>query len=166
VRDALEEAARSALDAADSRSIVVRALLSGRSDIHQALKGNGAVSELLESLRDGFETSGPSVWWDRIDDVSEPLIDVEQLRHGSDFAADLISLAESLKGALSDREEGASLDSGVPQDLLDEITASLPKALRSRALALEISGEELLSLGLMTALDELGVSGSPTSGGG
>ncbi len=166
VRDALEEAARSALDAADSRSIVVRALLSGRSDIHQALKGNGAVSELLESLRDGFETSGPCVWWDRIDDVSEPLIDVEQLRHGSDFAADLISLAESLKGALSDREEGASLDSGVPQDLLDEITASLPKALRSRALALEISGEELLSLGLMTALDELGVSGSPTSGGG
>ncbi len=166
VRDALEEAAQSELEAADGRSIVVRAVLRGRSEIHQLLKGADSSSKLLESLRDGFETSGAWIWWDRLEDVSEPLVDLEQLRHGADFAADLISLAESLRSACSGHEEGTSLEDSVPRDLLDEITASLPKALRSRARAMDFTGDELLSLALLTALDELGVTGSPTGVGG
>ncbi|MHB1508700.1 MAG: metallophosphoesterase family protein [Acidimicrobiales bacterium] len=166
VRDALEGAARSELEAADGRSIVVRAVLSGRSEIHQALKKGHASSELLEALRDGFETSGPWIWWDRVEDVSEPLIDLEQLKQGTDFAANLISLAGRLSSACPGHGEGTSLDSNIPGDLLEEITASLPKALRARARALDITGDELLSLALLTALDELGVTAGPTGGGG
>jgi hypothetical protein len=48
------------------------------------------------------------------------------------------------------------LEAGLPLGLLDDVVATLPKSLRARALASDISARDLLAAGLVAALDELG----------
>jgi DNA repair exonuclease SbcCD nuclease subunit len=156
VHDALVEAAAEELGRAGGRSIVLRARLTGRSDAHVLLQGGDTVAELLASLRDDFRPVAPWLWWDRIDDDSLPLIDIEELRGGSDFAADLISLAEGLAAACATPTLVPGLEAGLPLGLLDDVVATLPKSLRARALASDISARDLLAAGLVAALDELG----------
>jgi DNA repair protein SbcD/Mre11 len=165
VRDLLGEVARDELDRADGRSIVLRARLTGRSDVHTTLRRDGALGELLESLRDEFRLESPWCWWGRIDDTSSPVIDIEELKQGSDFAADLIAMASELAGRCAIAALALGLDAELPTDLLDDITSTLPKALRTRAMAYDIPGRELLDAGLMLALDELGVGANPASTG-
>jgi hypothetical protein len=85
------------------------------------------------------------------------VIDLEELRGGSDFPADLIDLAEELTASCAAPALALGLEAELPAEFLDEITATLPKALRTRALASELTGGELLSAGLRKALDELGI---------
>ncbi|MGA8681160.1 MAG: DNA repair exonuclease [Acidimicrobiales bacterium] len=165
VRDALAEAAQDELASAEGRSIVVRARLSGRSEVHAALQGERAVPELLVSLRDEFRPLGPWCWWDRIEDDSAGLLDLGRLRAGSDFAADLICVAEELAASCAGPSLSLGLEAELPAALLDDITATLPKALRIRAMAASPSARELLSAGLMTALDELGADESLVGAG-
>jgi DNA repair exonuclease SbcCD nuclease subunit len=156
VRDALVDVAHDELVGADGRSIVLRARLSGRSDVHAILQHDRCLDDLLKSVRDEFGLESPWCWWDRIDDTSAPAIDVEELKHGADFAADLIAMTGELTERCATPALVLGLDAELPTDLLDDITSTLPKALRTRAMASELSTEELLSAGLMAALDELG----------
>lgn len=160
VRDALDEAGRQELESANNRSVIIRATLKGRSDVHRALQRDNTLPELLVSLRDEPRRSSPWIWWDRIEDASRPVIDLETLKAGTDFAGDLINLAEELAARSATQALNAGLEEELPSDLLDDVTSTLPKALRARALSSDLSGRELLSAGLMTALDELGAGES------
>jgi DNA repair exonuclease SbcCD nuclease subunit len=157
VRDALADAAHDELARAEGRSIIVRATLVGRSEAHTMLQGDRTQTELLATLRDECRSDAPWCWWDRIEDASAPVIDLEELRGGSDFPADLIDLAEELTASCAAPALALGLEAELPAEFLDEITATLPKALRTRALASELTGGELLSAGLRKALDELGI---------
>jgi hypothetical protein len=157
VRDALVDVAEESLDRADGRSIVLRARLTGRSDVHAMLQRGRALADLLASVRDEFQLERPWCWWDRIEDASAPVVDIDELKGGSDFASDLIAMAEELSQRCVLPALALGLDAELPTDLLDDITSTLPKALRPRATASDMSGRELLGAGLMTALDELGV---------
>jgi DNA repair exonuclease SbcCD nuclease subunit len=157
VRDALVDVAEESLDRADGRSIVLRARLTGRSDVHAMLQRGRALADLLASVRDEFHLERPWCWWDRIEDASAPVVDIDELKGGSDFASDLIAMAEELSQRCVLPALALGLDAELPTDLLDDITSTLPKALRPRATASDMSGRELLGAGLMTALDELGV---------
>jgi DNA repair exonuclease SbcCD nuclease subunit len=157
VRDALADAAHDELARAEGRSIIVRATLVGRSEVHTMLHGDRAQAELLASLRDDCRSDAPWCWWDRIEDESAPVIDLEELRRGSDFPADLIAVAEELTALCAAPALALGLQAELPAELLDEVTATLPKALRTRVLASELTGGELLSAGLKKALDELGI---------
>lgn len=165
VHDALAEAAADELGRAGGRSIVLRARLTGRSESHALLQGGDALDELLTSLRDDFRPVGPWCWWDRVDDDSLPLIDLEELRGGSDFAADLIGLAEGLAAACAAPTLVPGLEAGLPFGLLDDVVATLPKSLRARALASDVSARDLLAAGLVAALDELGAGENLTGAG-
>jgi DNA repair exonuclease SbcCD nuclease subunit len=156
VRDVLADAGHDALDGADDRSVVLRARLCGRSDVHAMLHHDRVLAELLESLRDEFPLQQPWCWWDRIDDASAPTIDVEELKAGSDFAADLITMSHDLLRRCSTPALALGLDAELPTDLLEDITSTLPRALRARLLASHMSASELIEAGLTTALDELG----------
>jgi len=165
VRDVLGELARDELDRAHGRSVVLRAQLTGRGDVHAALRHGGALGEVLESLRDEFDPEHPWCWWDRIDDASSPRIEIEELKRGSDFAADLIAMAEELAGRCAEPALALGLDTELPNDLLEDITSTLPKSLRARVMASDIRATELVTAGLMTALDELGVGTDPARTG-
>ena len=64
-------------------------------------------ADLLVALREDFDDDEPFCWWDSIDDRSRPAIDLDEVRAGSDFAADLVALADELSHKLAD-EDGAA----------------------------------------------------------
>ncbi len=142
VRDACVETARDELEAAGGRSILLKGHLSGRGAAHEQLRRPGALEELLVALRSDAGSSVPFCWWDRIEDKTGSMLDLEQMANESGFTADLIDLARQLGGS-------PDLD----PDLLEEITNGLPKELRTRA-AVQ-AAEELLERGLSVALSEL-----------
>jgi exonuclease SbcD len=161
LRDALVDAGRDELDRANGRSILLRASLTGRGTLHAmlGLGRPGALDELLASVRDEFYEAEPWCWWDRVDDATAAAIDVGQLRRGSDFAADLIAVAEEIAeraGSTGMWDAPGTCDSPltIGSELLDELTATLPKALRRRAS--ELANLAVLDSGLTMALDKLG----------
>ena len=67
---------------------------------HSDLCRQGRSRSLLVALREDFAERDPFCWWDSIDDRSRPEIDLDVARSGSDFAADLVAIADELKASL------------------------------------------------------------------
>ncbi|MGD0440198.1 MAG: DNA repair exonuclease [Acidimicrobiales bacterium] len=154
LRTRLVSAARERLGGADGRALVLRGHLVGQGELHSDLRRPGATEDLRSALREDFEEDRPFCWWDCIDDRSRPAIDLEVARAGSDFAADLISLADAL--ALSLANDDAALDG-----FATELSEGLPGPLKTRRAIerlLKSSGlppAELIDRALVLALGEL-----------
>ncbi len=149
VRSQLAEAAAERLERAGGRSLVVRARLVGRSPAHEELRRDGVLDDLLTSLRDEAGPSTPFLWWDRIDDVCLPSLDVEQLRRGDDFAAELVAVADELS------------EVGIGEAELGEILGKVPREVaRLAAGLLEEQGASavLIEQSVIAALDRLELS--------
>jgi hypothetical protein len=154
LRAKLVSASRDRLASADGRSLVLRGQLVGHSELHFDLRRPGTLEDLLIALRGDFAEDQPFCWWDSIDDRSGPAVDLDAARAGSDFAADLIALADQLGLSLA-------TDHGALEDLAAELSEGLPGALRTRR-ALErllaspsLPTVELIDRALMLALSEL-----------
>jgi DNA repair protein SbcD/Mre11 len=166
IRGALGEAAETAAGEAEGRSLVVTGRLTGRSPLHQVLRRPESVEQLLAALRDEFRSTSPFLWWERIVERSAPALDLEELRQGSDFVADLIALADDLASGSEGAGMVPGLEAELPADLLEDITTLLPKGLRSRALATDLPAGELLADGLLTAVAELATGEAPSVAAG
>lgn len=147
VRTALEDLAAAELERADGRSVILRARLGGRTAVHGDLARPEVRSDLLQQLRDDAPAGRQFAWWDRVEDETAPLLDLDALRAGGDFAADLLALADDLTS-------GGSIDEGFVEDLLSR----MPRALVTEARRL-LDGEgataELASRTAIVALDHL-----------
>jgi exonuclease SbcD len=143
VREACLDAARDELEAAGGRSVLLTGRFVGRADVHHQLRRPAALEEMLAAVRAECVATKPFCWWDRIDDATGSIVDLEQMATESDFSADLIELATRL------------LDAGPPLDaaLLEELTTGLPKELRAKAL--DRVSDELIERGLALAVGEL-----------
>jgi len=112
------------------------------------------MEELLIALRDDFAEDQPFCWWDSIDDRSRPAVDLGAARAGSDFAADLIALADQLG-------LGLVTDDGAVDDLAAELSEGLPGPLRTRRIlerllkSPSLPPAELIDRALVLALGEL-----------
>jgi hypothetical protein len=109
---------------------------------------------LLSALRADFEEDQPFCWWDSIDDQSRPALDLDAARGGSDFAADLIALADQIRLSLSDDDVAVG-------NLAADLSDGLPGPLRTRR-AIErllkspsLPPVELIDRALVLALGEL-----------
>ena len=100
----LEECARVRLEAA--RPAIMRIDLVGRCDAHTDLARPGALEDLIEDVRAGQPAEAPWLWVDRIRDLTRAPIDLDRIREGADFAADLVRTTDAL---LADPEEAATL---------------------------------------------------------
>ncbi len=154
VRAQLVSASRDRLASADGRSLVLRGRLVGHSELHFDLRRPGTLEDLLIALRDDFAEDQPFCWWDAIDDRSRPPVDLAVARAGSDFAADLVALADQLGLDLA-------TDDGAVDDLAAQLSEGLPGPLRTRR-ALErllkspsLPPLELIDRALVLALGEL-----------
>jgi DNA repair protein SbcD/Mre11 len=125
LRGRLSDAGRDRLTAAEGRSLVLQGQLVGKGELHHDLRRPGSLPDLLVALREDFDDDEPFCWWDSIDDRSRPAIDVDEVRSGSDFAADLVALADELSHKLADED-------GALADLADELSDGLPGALRQQ----------------------------------
>jgi DNA repair protein SbcD/Mre11 len=82
------------LERADGRSVILRARISGRGQLHADLARPGTLDGLLAELRREAGERRPFLWWDELIDESKPLLRREQIRLRSDFAADLLGVAD------------------------------------------------------------------------
>ncbi len=105
LEQALVDAATAALDTADGRSLILRADISGRGDLHDDLTALDRRAELLHRLRDLARHSTPFVWWDSFTWQTHPAIDIAERTAGDDFVADL----------LREVEQTGPLDAWVPE---------------------------------------------------
>jgi DNA repair exonuclease SbcCD nuclease subunit len=121
----LDELGNERLAAANGRSVVLRARLVGRGELHAVLTRPSATGDLLRELRDGADDRRPFCWWDEIHDATRGIVDREEIRRRGDFAADLLELAESVRNDPAARAELATRAlAGAPRALagaLDEI---------------------------------------------
>ena len=128
---------------AAGRAAVVRIAITGRSSAHADLAHAGAAGQLHEALRRAEAAREPWLLIDRLEDRTRTPLDLDALRTGQDFAAELLSVADELAASPL-----------VLQKLLDEIADPLAeKGLKDSAPAL--SAAELLKLARDRALDGL-----------
>lgn len=79
------------------RGLVLRAILTGRGEVHRDLLRPGAVQGLLNELRREAEGDEPFFWWAAILDQSALELDLEAVRARGDFSAELLRLSSLLR---------------------------------------------------------------------
>jgi exonuclease SbcD len=154
LRGELANAALDRLGGAQGRSIVVRGRVVGRSGLAGDLRRPGVLADLLTTLREDFSQAAPFCWWDALEDASASRIDLEVVRAGSDFASDLVAMADRLRDQLVAGE-------GSVEALASELADGLPGAARRADLLGHLTGDgsdqddDLVGRALSLALGEL-----------
>ena len=95
LREALAGRAADLRSDAGDRQLVLRAALTGRGPVHEALRAGGqGAHDLLRDLRESQGDAG--AWWDRLDDRTAPPLDLDAIRQRGDFSAELLRYADAL----------------------------------------------------------------------
>jgi DNA repair protein SbcD/Mre11 len=101
--ESLQRSLRAALadagQAAHGRSLIVRLRLTGRGDLHGALRRGGYLDNLLELLNEEMASAPPFAWVESIRDATRPSIDLVARRATPDFVGDFLRTAESARRA-------------------------------------------------------------------
>lgn len=80
---------------------VIRLSLTGRTGLHTELqKGNG-VEDIVERIRENFTGEKPVIWLEKLILNTGGTYDLDSLRQGKDFTADVISVCDKLQKAES-----------------------------------------------------------------
>ena len=87
---------------AGGRDALIHLTLAGRTEVHRELQAPTSVEDLMEEIQSGFEGRTPSIWM-TLAVATQGTYDVEALKQGNDFIADLLALYEEF-------EEGDRID--------------------------------------------------------
>ncbi len=136
--------------AEQNRPCVVRATLVGRTAAHGELARPGLLAELSDNLRREQSAGSPWLWLDRVADTTSATLDLDAVRAGAEFSAELVSIADEL-----------AADSAGLQALLDELTAPIETSLPGYRPG--IDSDEVLRLARDAALDLLLAEGGERS---
>lgn len=124
------------------RPVVARVRLAGRTAAHLDLARGGSLAQLLESLRAEQASRDPWVWLDRLDDATAAPIELDAVRAGQDFAAEVVAVCDDL-----------TADPAALREAVAGLVAPVEE--RLRAYAPGPSDAELLALARDRCLDEL-----------
>jgi exonuclease SbcD len=156
LRRACREALGSALDAADGRSLVVRARLTGRGVLHASLARPGYLADLRDLLNEERSITPPFAWVESVRDVTRPEVDLESRRNVPDFVGDFLRTAGVARRSRSstdpdEHERWTSLLRSAVAPLFDE-------SLRGRRhLAAGRPSDDALATDLLAEAETLGV---------
>lgn len=119
----------------EGRDALLRLHLTGRSPIHFELRRPGTLEGLMEEIHEYFEGRNPAVWVD-LDLQTQGIYDIDSLKRGNDFIADILSLC-------SRAEEDARLEDlrTVLQPVHEDWQGQLFLENPSREQLLELLGE-------------------------
>lgn len=105
--DALVSAIEQRLDdlgaRAENRDVVCRLSLIGRGPMHNELVRDGAVEDILDTVRSSAGSSSPWVWVERIVDQTRTALDLEQRAESDDFLGAVLSRAMADDETMSQR---------------------------------------------------------------
>jgi DNA repair protein SbcD/Mre11 len=144
--DALRRAGDVAADEHGDRGLVLRATLLGAADAHD-LRHDGALDELVATLRDADEPVRPLRWWDRVVDGTVARIDRDALAGQESFVGALVRHVDEI----ADDPPAPGLPSGWLQALDDDVAGRI----RGRGTAFEpddvaeLRGAEALALSML-----------------
>ncbi len=80
---------------AEGRDLLIHLNLTGRTQAHPELQQTGSVETLNEEIQSYYDGQTPAVWID-LTLNTQGTYDVETLRQGNDFVADLLALYEEM----------------------------------------------------------------------
>ncbi len=139
-----------AVRAEQNRPCVVRVTLIGRTPAHGELARPGLLADLADNVRREQAACSPWVWLDRVIDTTSATLDLDAIRAGAEFSAELVSIADEL-----------AADPAELQVLLDEMTTPIATSLPGYQPGIEPG--EVLRLARDAALDLLLAEGGERS---
>jgi DNA repair exonuclease SbcCD nuclease subunit len=80
----------------EGRDLVLRLTLIGRTEMHQELRRTGAVEDLMKEIQEDYGNRTPWVWVELALET-RGTYDIDELRQGQDFIADLIGLYDNIE---------------------------------------------------------------------
>lgn len=81
---------------AEDRDALIHLKLTGRTEMHDELRRKTAAEELTADIQSYFEEKTPAVWVNLIVET-QGTYDVDDLKRGNDFIADLLALYEKME---------------------------------------------------------------------
>ncbi len=119
----------------DGRNAILRLTLSGRCVVNSELHKGNNIEELKDQIREYFEGQTPWIWLERINLNTSGVYDIEELKNGNDFFADIITYYEELE-----QNEGDQISS------IREMLSPMFSSWKGQKYLKDISDEELIKL--------------------
>ncbi|MFQ5451496.1 MAG: exonuclease SbcCD subunit D [Nitrospinaceae bacterium] len=92
---------------AGGRETLIRLTLTGRTPVHKELQRPGNLEDLMEDIHEHFKGKDPPLWVELLLET-QGTYDIESLRRGNDFIAEILSLHEEGKtGKFADNWKAA-----------------------------------------------------------
>ncbi len=140
---ALRRAAADVVTRADGRLVLLRATLTGRGPLHELLIRDEYLAGLRSALDDQADAD---LVWERIASTAGPAVDLDELREGNAFAAEVLTAFDALAA------DPAALQ-GVLDDLGRSFTDTALAGLPAEDLAGRLAAARELALGLILEQD-------------
>jgi DNA repair exonuclease SbcCD nuclease subunit len=121
----------------DGRSVVANLVVTGSGTLHDELVDPAKAAKVVKVLNAGAASS-PFTWVDAIDWRTRPVIDLDEVRQGTDFLSDLLATADGSPGA----DDWRSLLPALPTDVARYLGDPIDPAdgdITSRALDLALN---------------------------
>jgi exonuclease SbcD len=96
VADSVVKKCEEVLAASDGRNLIVRLSLNGKTTLHPQLQRANSTSDLLGNARDQLADREPWIWLDQLNLDTAGTYDLDLLRQGKDFTADVISVFDEV----------------------------------------------------------------------
>lgn len=115
------------------RCLILRAKLTGKTSLYKELRSSNALDEVIDKLNRDTDIENSFIWWESIENLATPPIDIDLLANGNDFIAELIKTAknpdipdgESLRDFYLDQVCGNKNFLDIPRDFADRISEIL-----------------------------------------
>lgn len=85
----------------DGRSLIIRLSLRGRTNLHSQLQRANSIPDMLDNIREQLVTREPWIWLDGLSLDTAGTYDLDTLRQGNDFIADIVSVFDDLENPKS-----------------------------------------------------------------
>lgn len=88
----IEEAKGNIADFDENASYILRITLKGRTPLHSQLNKSGEIEQLLDLFNEGQLNQTGFTWIDQIELKTQPEIDIEQIKKGTDFPSEILKM--------------------------------------------------------------------------
>lgn len=96
VIDAVGQKCTEISDESDGRNVIIRLSLIGRTTLHSQLQRENSISDMVGNIREQLVGREPYIWLDKLSLDTAGTYDLNSLRQGNDFIADIISVCDEL----------------------------------------------------------------------